>query len=154
MTLPAGSNVYGADFPPSQYDQDWTLISGITTTTFIAGTPEVAVSAVAPPSGKVLVCIGCGTQNNAVSTERTVVSFQTFEDSPDGALVTAADDDFGVKSNGNSVNQQFPQYHGNMDLVTDLTPGRMYYFQVVYRSLAGAGTAGVSSRSIMVIPVP
>ena len=41
-----------------------------------------------------------------------------------------------------------------MALITDLTPGRSYYFQVVYRSLNGAGTVDIASRNILVIPVP
>ena len=30
----SGSQVYGVDFPPSQYDQDWTNIPNVTTTSF------------------------------------------------------------------------------------------------------------------------
>jgi hypothetical protein len=151
--LPAGSNVYGADFPPSQFDQDWTTILNITTTTYVAGTPEVAVSMTAPSSGKVLVCMGCGIRNNAATTERAIVTYQIFEDSLNGAIFSAPLDDRGVKSCGIAVSQEY-QYHGNMDLITGLTPGRSYYFQMVHLSLAGAGTVDIASRNIMVIPVP
>ena len=148
-----GGDVYGVDYPPSQYDQDWTPISNITTTTYIAGDPEVAVSVTAPTSGRLLVCMGCGIRNDAATAEAVYVTYQIFEDSPDGALFAAADPDRGVLSCGIASAQQF-QYHGNMDLVTGLTPGRSYYFQTVYRSTLGNGTADIASRNILVIPVP
>lgn len=152
-TLPAGTNVYGLDFPPSQYDQDWTPINDITATTYTVGTPEVAVTVTAPTSGRLFVCIGCGTRNNAATAESAYVSFQVFEDSPSGALYQAANDDYGVRSTGIAQSQEF-MYQGNMALITDLTPGRSYYFQVVHKSALGAGTADIASRSILVIPVP
>lgn len=151
--LSPGSDVYGADFPPSQYDQDWTVISNITTTTYVVGSPEVAVSMTAPTSGKVLVCMGCGIRNNAATNERAVVSYQIFEDSPSGALFSAALDDRGVKSCGIAQSQEY-QHHGNMDLITGLTPGKSYYFQMVHLSINGAGTVDISARNILVIPVP
>lgn len=152
-TLPTGSNVYGLDFPPSQYDQDWTLISNIAETTYTVGTPEVAVSATAPTSGKLFVCIGGGTRNNAATAESAYISFQVFEDSADGALYSAANDDYGTRSTGIAASQEF-QYHGNMALITGLEPGRSYYFQVVHKSALGNSTADIASRNILVIPVP
>lgn len=149
----AGADVYGADFPPSQYDQDWTTISDITTMTFIAGDTEVAVSVTAPTSGQVFVSVGCGIRNNAATNERAVVTYQVFEDSPDGALFLAADEVRGVKSCGIASSQEF-QYHGNSDIVEGLSPGRSYYFQVVYLSTNGAGTVDIASRNILVSPIP
>jgi hypothetical protein len=152
-TLPSGSNVYGLDFPPSQYDQDWTLITNIATTTYVAGAPEVAVTVTAPSSGKVFVCIGCGIRNDAATAESGYVSYQIFEDSADGALYQAANDDYGVRSSGIAAAQEFT-YHGNMSLITGLSPGRSYYFQVVHKTALGNSTADIASRSILVTPVP
>ena len=152
-TLPSGSNVYGLDFPPSQYDQDWTPISDIAETAYTVGTPEVAVSATAPSSGKLFVCIGCGLRNNAATAESVFVTFQVFEDSPDGALYQAANGDLGVRSSGIAQSQEF-QYHGNMSLITGLEPGRSYYFQVVHKTDLGNATGDIASRDILVIPVP
>lgn len=149
----AGSNVYGLDFPPSQYDQDWTLISNIAETAYTVGVPEVAVSATAPSSGKLFVCIGCGIRNNAATAESAFVTFQIFEDNASGALYQAADGDQGVRSSGIAASQEF-QYHGNMALITGLTPGRSYYFQVVHKSALGNSTADIASRNILVTPVP
>ena len=152
-TLPTGSNVYGLDFPPSQYDQDWSPISNIAETTYTVGVPEVAVSVTAPSSGKLFVCVGCGTRNDAATAESVFVTFQVFEDSPNGALYRAADGDEGVRSTGIAASQAF-QYHGNMALLTGLTPGRSYYFQVVHKTALGNSTADIASRNILVTPVP
>lgn len=153
MATASGTNVYGLDFPPSQYDQDWTPISNIAETVYTVGTPEVAVSVTAPTSGKLFVAIGCGIRNNAATAESGYVSFQIFEDSPDGALYQAANDDYGVRSCGIAASQEF-QYHGNTSLITGLEAGRSYYFQVVHKSAIGAATADIASRNILVIPVP
>lgn len=152
-TLPPGSNVYGLDFPPSQYDQDWSMISNIADTTYVAGTPEVAVTITAPSSGKLFVCIGGGIRNNAATAESAYINYQIFEDSADGALYAAADDDFAYRSCGIAASQEF-QHHGNMALVSGLEPGRSYYFQVVYKTALGAATADIASRNILVTPVP
>lgn len=151
--LPAGSNVYGLDFPPSQFDQDWTLISNITDLDFTPGSPEVAVSVTAPSSGRVFVAVGCGLRNDAASDERLVVTYRFFEDGPDGALASPPFEVKGVSSCGIVGAQEF-QYHGNQDLILDLEPGRQYYFQMVYMTINGFGTADIASHSILVIPVP
>ncbi len=148
-----GGNVRGNDTPPSQYDQDSTSIVNISSTAYIAGEPEVGVSVTAPSSGRVFVSVGGGVRNNAATAEQVIIGFQIFEDDPAGALYQAADDEQGVRSCGIAVSQEY-QYFGMADLITTLTPGRGYYFQVVHRSVLGNGTADLSSRDIMVVPVP
>lgn len=151
--MDTGGDIYGADYPPSQYDQDWTPINDITATTYTVGLPEVAVSVTAPTSGRVLVCMGCGIRNNAATAESAYVTYQIFEDSPSGALFSASNDDRGVRSCGIAQSQEF-QYHGNDDLITGLSPGRSYYFQMTHKSALGNGTVDIASRNILVIPVP
>lgn len=151
--MDTGGDVYGADYPPSQFDQDWTPISNISATAYEVGLPEVAVSVTAPTSGRVLVCMGCGIRNNAATAEQALVTYQIFEDSPNGALFSASADDRGVKSCGIAQSQEF-QYHGNDELIEGLSPGKSYYFQMTHRSVLGNGTADIASRNILVIPVP
>jgi hypothetical protein len=154
--LAPGSQVYGADFPPSQYDQDWTAIANITSTTYTAsGGPVVAVSVTAPTSGKVLVCIGAGVRNNAspATNERAVVTYRVLEDGPNGPVFTSESAYRGIVSCGIVAAQEYT-YTGQFSLETGLTPGRQYYFQVMHRSTNGAGTADIASRDITVIPVP
>lgn len=149
----AGSPVYGNDFPPSQADQDWTTISNITTTSYVSGTPEVAVNITAPTSGKVLVCLGAGVRNNAATTERVVVTYRVLEDDSNGPVFTSESAYRGIISCGIPASQEFT-YLGNFSLETNLTPGRNYYIQVRHRTTAGAGTGDIASRDLLVIPVP
>lgn len=151
----SGSQVYGVDFPPSQYDQDWTNIPNVTTTSYTAGSPEVAVSVVAPTSGKVLVCLGAGIRNNAspASNEQIAVTYRVLEDGPDGAVFTSESLYRGICSAGYTIATTYC-YAGNFSLETGLTPGRQYYFQVMHRSIDGEGVGDIASRDITVIPVP
>lgn len=149
--IPGGS-VYGRDTPPSVNDQDWSPITNVTSTTFIVGTPEVGVNFVAPTSGRVLICIGAGIQNNAATLEQGAVSYALFEKSADGPLLFAADARNGVQSNGVAISGSF-QYMGGFSMEEALTPGVNYYAQVRHRCILGNGTIDISSRDITVIPL-
>ena len=153
MTHLASGSVYGVDFSPSQYDQDWTAQLNISTTTYVTGTPEVAVSVTAPTSGRVLVCVGAGIRNNAATDERAIVTYEVLEDGANGAVFTAESEFRGVMSCGIQASQAYT-YRGNFSLETSLEPGRQYFFRVKHRSTDGDGTADIASRSILVIPVP
>lgn len=150
----SGSQVYGRDFPPSGYDQDWTGQFNVTSTSYISGTPEVAVNVVAPTSGRLLVCIGCGVRCNAepADGDRPIVTYRVLEDGPNGAVVTSESAYRGVTGLG--MGDEDFRYVGNYALEEDLTPGRNYYFQVRHRSITGAGTVDIASRNILVIPMP
>lgn len=151
----SGSQVYGADFPPSQYDQDWTTQANITTTDYVTGSPECAVSITAPTSGKVLVCIGAGIRNNAnpATNERIIVTYRVLEEGANGPVFTSESAYRGMTSCGIVAIQEYT-YMGNFSLETGLTPGRQYYFQVRHRSIDGEGVGDIASRDITVIPVP
>lgn len=148
-----GGGVYGLDFPPSQYDQDWTSINNLASATFAPGSPEVAVSVTAPSSGRVAVAIGCGIRDNTAGGDVGAVTYRIFQDSVNGALFQDADVDRGVKSCGIAQAQQF-QYHGNIDIVEDLIPGKSYYFQVVHLAYNASGAVDIASRNILVFPIP
>lgn len=148
-----GGSVYGLDFPPSQYDQDWTSINNVASATFSAGTPEVAVSVTAPSSGRVAVAVGAGIRDNTAGGDVGAVSYRIFQDSVNGALFQDTDVDRGIKSCGITQAQEF-QYHGNIDIVEGLTPGKSYYFQVMHLAYNAAGTIDIASRNILVFPIP
>lgn len=151
--LISGGSVYGHDTPPSQWDQDWSAITNVTSTSFIVGTPEVGVNFTAPTSGRVLICIGGGIQNNAATLEQGAISYTLFEDSADGPVVFAADARNGVQSQAVAVSGQF-RYLGGFSMEESLTPGRNYYAQVRHRCILGNGTVDIASRDIAVIPLP
>lgn len=147
-----GISVYGVDTPPSQYDQDWTTISNITTTTYVPGVPEVAVHFTAPTSGRVLVAIGAGIQNNAANADRAIVTYGIYEDSEDGPLIVAPTAYSGIISQGLAVSSSF-KYVGAYTMEFDLTPGKSYYARMFYQTILGSGTVDIASRNIAVIPL-
>lgn len=147
----AGDNVYGLDFPPAQYDQDWSSILNVSTLTFVDGTPSVAVNVTAPSSGRAFVAIGCGVRNNASTSDRVNVSFEVREDSSEGPVFLAADANRGVQSPG--VGNEAYGYSGTFSLVEGMSPGRSYYFVVRHR-VTGGNTCDISARNILAIPVP
>lgn len=150
--LEPGSQAYGRDFPPSGFDLDWTSQLNVSSTSYASGTPSVGVNVTAPTSGRVLVAVSCGSRNNGANADRAIVTYRVLEDSSEGAVVTAESAYRGVTSVG--IGSEEYRYVGNFALEEDLTPGRSYYFQVRHRSVSGAGTVDVASRSIAVIPVP
>lgn len=149
----SGSQVYGADFPPSQYDQDWTTQLNVSSTSYISGNPEVAVSVTAPTSGKVMVCVGAGVRNNAATDERIIVTYEVLEEGSNGPVFTSESAYRGITSCGIQASQEYT-YQANFSLETGLTPGRQYYFRVRHRSINGASTGDIASRDISVWPVP
>jgi hypothetical protein len=150
--ITSGQPVYGRDFPPSGYDQDWTLQLNIASTSYASGTPEVAVNVTAPSSGRVLVCIGAGIRNNGANTDTVIVTYRVLEDHSLGPVFTAESAYRGVTSLG-AGDEEF-SYQGNYALEEDLIPGRNYYFQVRHRATVGSSTCDIASRNILVIPMP
>lgn len=151
--LSASIPVYGRDFPRTGFDLDWTSQLNISTTSYVSGTPNVAVNVTAPTSGRVLVCIGSGTRNNGANTDRVIVTYRVLEDDSHGPVFTSESAYRGTTSLGIGTNEEY-RYIGNFALEEGLTPGRNYYFQVRHRTTAGSGTCDIASRSIAVIPVP
>lgn len=150
-----GNSVYGVDFPPSVYDQDWTTIANLTSTSYVAsqsGVPEVGVAFTAPSSGRALIIIGGGYRNNAATSDRAVITYRIYEDSASGNQTVLAQFDNGTVSCGTAASQEY-QYACTYDLLEDLTPGRQYYAQIAYRTTGGT-TVDIASRDIMVIPMP
>lgn len=150
--ITSGPPVYGRDFPPSGFDQDWTLQLNLASTAYASGTPEVAVNVTAPSSGRVLVCIGAGIRNNGANTDTVIVTYRVLEDDSQGPVFTAESAYRGVTSLG-AGDEEF-SYQGNYALEDDLVPGRNYYFQVRHRATVGSSTCDIASRNILVIPMP
>lgn len=149
------NSVYGVDFPPSVYDQDWTGIYNLTSTSYTAsqsGVPEVGVAFQAPSTGRALIIVGGGIRNNAATSDRGVITYRIYEDSASGNQTVLAQFDNGIVSCGTASSQEF-QYMCTYDLLEDLEPGRQYYAQIAYRTTGGS-TVDIASRDIMIIPMP
>jgi hypothetical protein len=147
-----GKTVYGVDMPPAVYDQDWTQQSNLASASYSTGAPEVGVNFVAPSSGRVLVCIGCGIRDNSTTVEGGVVTYILYEDSANGVVVTAAAADHGVASQRAALAEEF-HYVGGFNMEEGLTPGKNYYAQMVHRRVNASATTDIASRDIAVIPL-
>lgn len=152
--LSAGTRVKAVDFPRAQQVSDQTTQANIADTSYVTGTPEVAVRVMAPSSGRVMVRVGAGPRNNtAANQDRVFVSFRVFEGDPaDNDLFQTEEVKLGLSNTGAGADDY--SYGGHGTMVQGLTPGTYYYFQVRHRTTLGSGTADIGFRSILVTPIP
>lgn len=150
--LSAGVPFREVDFPRSRFSFAQTDINNISSTSYAAGSPEVAVRFQAPTSGRVAVMLSAGVRNNAANADRIFVTFRILEGDPaDGDLFQTDEVKFG-RSNPATQSDEH-QYGGQLSIVSGLTPGSFYYAQVRHRTTLGSGTADVAYRGILVFPV-
>jgi hypothetical protein len=129
---------------------------GFTSTSYIASSPPVGVSFVAPPSGMVRVDWSARFQTNTINT-RSGVSTQIATGSTLDAGVVVAN---GTASDGNALeNNNDPAGGANTRLqagmwrwVTGLTPGDTYNAVVKFRMLS-AGNGDIYNQRILVTPM-
>lgn len=152
MTIKAGDLV--RTLPPTSFFHDDTILTNLTNTSYAAGSPEIGVFFVAPPSGKIRLTIGGGFRDNGASLDRIFLSPQLFQDSADGTEVLAPSVTLrGYLSLSN--NTEF-QYGCRVSLIENLTPGQLYYLRTMHLATPGTDpdTADIASRDIIVIPLP
>lgn len=149
--LTAGSVVYAADFPPSVYDSDDTSNLNISSTTYIAGTPEVGVVFTAPTTGRVELTIGGGLRDSS-GANRVHLSPQVFLGTSAAGTEILAPTVVtrGVGSPAESVNYM---YYSRTTLLEGLTPGASYYARTMHK-VSGGATADIAARDISVAPAP
>lgn len=143
----AGAKIRAADFPASVMAQDATEILNISSTTYIAGSPVVATTFVAPTSGRVRIAVGGSAKDG---TNRVFISAQVFlGTSAAGTEILAPSVTFGgcgfpaESASYMYANRKFP--------LEGLTPGSTYYARVMY-TVTGGSSADISCREIVVIP--
>ena len=153
--LSSGTPVRAVDFPPSVQAYAQITIANITDTSYVTGSPEIAVRFMAPTSGRVMVTVAAGLRNNSATADRVFVSFRLFEGDPDDAdLIQTNDVKYGVSNYAVSDAADDYAYSGHTTVVGGLDPGTFYYAQVQHHVTAGNGTADIAFRRITVIPVP
>ena len=151
--LSAGTRVKALDFPRAFQVFNATTISNISTTTYVKGTPEIAVRFVAPSSGRVAVHVGAGTSNDGANNDRIFIAFQILEGDPaNGTVFQSAESKRGVSNPATQVDRD--QFHGHTTMVNGLTPGTYYYAQMLHRVTLGSATADIAHRHLMVWPIP
>lgn len=142
--LTAGTRVTALDFTPSVVVGDTTAISGISSTTPIAGSPEVSVTFMAPTTGRVLLVM-TGALNND-GTNSTYVTAEIRENDSSGLQVMPPGGDRAVRNaNADLITLS------RLDVVHGLQPGGVYFARVLYR--VGGGAAGaIQFRGISISP--
>ncbi len=145
-----GAPISSDDFPPAVWASDATLNQNISSTTFIAGTPSVETTFVAPTSGKVLLSVGVAGSDNG-GTNRIHVAPEVRVGSVAGSVVLAAD----VTTRGVGIPGEASAniHRSRTTLLTGLTAGTTYYVRTMHK-VSGGSTADISVREVVVTPTP
>ena len=149
--LLAGTEIRAVDTPPavSAFSQDAQL--NIDHSGYEEGDPQVAVTFTAPTSGRVLVHVGGGGQNNAANDARADLAFEIREDDESGAVVVAAS----IVNHGVSfADRNGFEYKGRTTLHEGLTAGATYFARCMHKNNnVGSGTTcDLNLRDIAVTP--
>lgn len=148
----AGNLVKAADFPATKGSADNTDINNIADVTFVTGSPEVAVTFTAPTSGQVLIINGGGCRNNT-GTDQVYLGVEVRETNGSGAVVYSPT--INGKDTLSCADQSTShEYKSRYMVLSGLTAGGTYYARIQYRTRDGDSTADISSRSIIVQPIP
>ena len=144
------ATIKAADFPAAKWAQDSTAQANITSTTFVAGSPDITLTFVASTSGQALLTVGGGMRDNS-ATNRVHYAPQVRQDNGAGSIVVAAD--VGSRGVGSSSNSVDYQYYSRTTLLTGLTAGRTYHVQGLHK-VSGGTTADLGVRDLLVAPAP
>jgi hypothetical protein len=144
-----GAPIVAADRPSSVWAVDTTANNDISSTAYIAGTPQVSVTFAAPTSGAVLLSVGLAASDSAGN--RVHLAPEVRVGSVAGAVVLAAD----VAARGVGIPGEVTAatHRGRTTLLTGLTPGQVYFARTMHK-VSGGTTADVVMRSITVVPTP
>ena len=145
-----GSVIDADDFPSAVTASDSTAISDISSTTFIAGSPSVDVTFVAPTSGAVMLSVGLSARDNGGSNAIHLAP-EIRENNVAGAVNLAAN----VVTRGVGLPGE-PDgfaYRSRTTIRTGLTPGAVYFARTMHKVSSGS-TADLQVRDITVCPAP
>lgn len=139
---------------PTAFVHDDTILANLTNSSYEAGTPEVGVFFVAPPSGRVRLTIGGGFRDNGGSSvDRVFLAPQLFKDNSDGSEILAPS--VTIRGYLSAREDTEFQYGSRVSFIEDLTPGQLYYLRTMHLSNGSdPDTADIAARDIIVIPLP
>lgn len=148
----AGALIGPGDSPPAAAAGDSTVISNMTSTTFIPGTPVVACTFTAPASGRVKITVG-GAMRDDAGLNRVIMAPEVYEGTnASGTLVLGTSNT--VLTEVSSPAEATGYYYTSRSSVLDgLTPGATYYARLV-RRVTGGSTCDIARRDIIVRPLP
>jgi hypothetical protein len=135
-------------------DEDSTTISGVTSTSFIPGSPVVQVTFVAPPSGKVVITVtGSVSESSNGNKGQLGWELRAGVVVGSGTLITATSNNRCVATSKAVVASGPAEITAsNRYMKTSLTPGDSYHVFTAHRTTP-AGTMTVDYRHLLVEPV-
>ena len=152
--IKAGDDISAEWWPDSVEVEENTAQSNISSTSFVAGSPECGVGFTSPRTGRIAVCVSGGLVEQSAG-DRVFLAFEVYRGtSASGTLVRSARTGFGISTSGDTTaGGSGEQVHGNMAMVDGLTPGVDHYARTVHSVDAGA-TNDITRRRLTVIPLP
>jgi hypothetical protein len=145
-----GAPISVDDRPPAKFASDTTGITQISSTSYIAGSPQVDVTFTAPTSGSVLLSVGMGGSDNG-GTNRIHVAPEVRLNNVSGAVFLAAD--VTARGVGTPGEAGANIHRSRTTLLTGLTAGNTYFARIMYK-VSGGATADIAVREIAVVPTP
>ena len=125
----------------------------VTSTSYIAGSPECSTTFVAPSSGRVGVVVAAEMRNDDTAGNRIFVSYEIrLGTTSAGTLFLAASTPRGVSTTGDTTASQFMTF-GNMSMVEGLTGGSTYFIRTMHQ-VDGGTTNDIGHRRLVVVPMP
>lgn len=147
----AGMRIKAVDFSEAKTKSDTNAQNDQTSTSFIAGSPEVGETFVPPTSGMVEIVIGGRVQDNG-GTSRGLLQFEVYEGTSAAGtpIITAPNTQYELAIRG--VGTAGTESSSRSRIVEGLAPGVDHYARVVHAVSAGT-TVDFAARTIDIIPV-
>ncbi|ADG88891.1 hypothetical protein [Thermobispora bispora] len=145
-----GSKIQPEDFPAAVQSFNNTTLNPVSNTSYAAGSPVVAVTFVAPTSGRVLVTVGLGARSTDGGNRVHISPEVYLGTSSSGSLVLSAD--VTTRGAGTPAETKDYMYLSRTTLLSGLTPGSTYYARTVHKVSGGGATNYIVARSIVVEP--
>lgn len=134
-------------FTPTVEASSGSSITGITNTSWTAGSPVVDTTFLVPPTGRVEVTVGGGIVSE--STHRIFLSYEIYEGtSSSGTLVHAANRIYGI---GIGDTDTFA-YASRTRTIFALTPRTTHYIRLMHEVNNSAASASIVYRDVSVKP--
>lgn len=148
-SLLAGTQIKALDFPASQYDDEDTLQSGVSSTSYTAPTNACSVTFTAPTSGRVKLIVG-GAFRDTSGDDQGFITAEIRETDVSGSIVLSSS----AYRNGYISEPEASDYlyHSRITLVEGLTPGQTYFARIMIK--VDGGAADLRLKNLAVIPVP
>lgn len=150
--IAAGDEISAKWWPDSVRVAEGTDQLDITSTSFIAGSPECSTTFVAALSGRAQVVVSGELRNDDTAGERVFLSFEVRLGSSAGAVFMAASA-FRSASTSGDTTASGDMIHGNVFMLDGLTPEETYFIRTM-QSVTGGTTNDIKYRRVCVVPVP